>query len=287
MADHGLPALHVLFAWWFSTGAILFLDGLPGWTFRWTMVAATAMLGLGLWGAAASASEATVTGAYLGFTCGLLVWAWIEVSFYTGVVTGPRRHACAHGCSGWGHFRHALQASLHHEIAILVAGAALAAVTWGDPNKMALWTYLLLAVMHQSARLNVFLGVRNVTEEFLPPHLGYLRSFIARRDMNPLFPFSVTAGTFATIAFAAAAFSETADPFEATAFTFLATLSLIALAEHWFLVLPFNVGALWSWSLRGREPAPVPVVEARRIEPHADLAEAPLVAPKRAGGARA
>ena len=41
---HGLPALHGLLIWWFSTGLILFLDGLPKRTFRWSMAAATVLL---------------------------------------------------------------------------------------------------------------------------------------------------------------------------------------------------------------------------------------------------
>ena len=35
----------------------------------------------------------------------------------------------------------------------------------------------------------------NLTEEFLPEHLQYLKSFLARKPMNLLFPVSVTGGT--------------------------------------------------------------------------------------------
>ena len=34
--------------------------------------------------------------------------------------------------------------------------------------------------MRQSAKLNVFLGVRNLSEEFLPQHLHYLQSYFTR-----------------------------------------------------------------------------------------------------------
>ena len=40
----------------------------------------------------------------------------------------------------------------------------------------------------------MFLGVPNLTEEFLPEHLHYLKSFLSRKPMNLLFPVSVTAG---------------------------------------------------------------------------------------------
>ena len=275
MTDHGLPALYALLTWWFSTGVILYLDGLPRWTFRWSMAAATAVLGLSFWGLANSAQDTTVSGAYMAFTWALLVWGWMEISFYMGVVTGPRRHACETGCSGWTHFGHALMASLHHEIAIVLGGMLVAFLTWDAPNQVGLWTYVILAVMHESARLNVFLGVPNVTEEFLPPHLDYLRSFIRKRSINPLLPASVTLGTCAATMLCTAALAPEAGPFDQAAFTFLGVLMIIAVAEHFFLVLPLNVGAMWTWSLKGRAPAVMP--DADQIIDVVKLAEAPRV----------
>ena len=40
--------------------------------------------------------------------------------------------------------------------------------------------------------LNVFLGVRNLNEQFLPKHLRYLGSYLVQKPMNLLFPLSVT-----------------------------------------------------------------------------------------------
>ena len=37
---------------------------------------------------------------------------------------------------------------------------------------------MVLWWMHQSAKLNVFFGVRNLNEEFLPEHLEFLKSFL-------------------------------------------------------------------------------------------------------------
>jgi len=39
-----LPAAFALFVWWFSTGAIIFLDNLPRKTFKYSMIGATAVL---------------------------------------------------------------------------------------------------------------------------------------------------------------------------------------------------------------------------------------------------
>ena len=45
--------------------------------------------------------------------------------------------------------------------------------------------------MRWSAKLNIFLGVRNLHMDFLPQRLQYLSSYVSRKDMNPLFPVSM------------------------------------------------------------------------------------------------
>jgi len=254
--DYGLPVLYALLVWWASTGAIMYLDGLPRRTFPWTLAGATALLAAALWAAFAARGEASVPGAFVGFTAGLMVFGWVQVTFYTGLVTGPRRHACPSGCSGWRHFRHGVEATLHHELLLIAAGALLVALTWGSPNQVATWTYMVLWWMHQSAKLNVFLGVRNLNEEFLPDHLRYLTAFFRTAPMNPLFPVSVTVSTVATVLIALAALAPDATPFERAGSTFLALLMALAVLEHWFLVLPLPAMALWKWSLASRRAEP-------------------------------
>ena len=137
MSHYVYPALHALFIWWFGTGLVIYLDGLPRWTFRWTMLGSTVLLALSLLGLAAGADDTSVGGAYQAFTCGLLAWGWLEVSFYLGYVTGVRKQACPEGCRGWRHFGHAVLACLWHELAILAVAAAVIGVTWGraEPDR--------------------------------------------------------------------------------------------------------------------------------------------------------
>ena len=52
MSDHILPVLYTLFLWWFSTGLIVWLDGLPRRTFRWSLTGATILAAIGLYGLA-------------------------------------------------------------------------------------------------------------------------------------------------------------------------------------------------------------------------------------------
>jgi len=253
MSQFAYPALHALFIWWFSTGVVIYLDGLPRRTFRWTMLGASVLLGVAIVGLATSGGDTSVSGAYQAFTYGVLAWAWLEVSFYLGYVTGVRKVACPEGCSGWRHFGHAILACLWHELAIFAVAAAVVAVTWGKPNQFGAWTFMVLWWMHQSARLNVFLGVRNLNEEFIPEHLAFLTSFFRKAPLNLLFPVSVTISTLVAALLFQRAFAADAAG-AAVGYTFVGTMMTLAILEHWFLVLPLPTAALWSWSLRSHHP---------------------------------
>lgn len=263
LASYIAAILHAVFVWWLATGVILYLDGLPTRTFKWSMLVATGILGLSFYGLWANATDDTISGAYAAFTYGLLAWGWQEISFYMGYVTGPRKRPCPEGCHGWKHFLHALQANLYHELSIIATLGVILVLTWGQPNQVGLWTYVVLWWMHESARLNVFLGVRNLTEEFLPDHMAFLKSFLNNsRPINLLFPVSVTVSTVATVLIAQAAMAPGVSDFHAIGYTFVGTMMALAILEHWFLVLPLPAAALWNWSLRSRTPhAPAVEVE--------------------------
>lgn len=247
-----LAVLYALFVWWFSTGLILYLDGLPRRTFRWSMLAATLLAAAALYGLGVSGADPSVRGAYLGFTCALVIWGWHEMSFLMGLVTGPWRAPCPEGATGWRRLHRAIQTILYHELAIAATAALVVALTWNAPNQVGTWTFMLLWLMRLSAKLNVYLGVPNLTEEFLPDHLQYLKSFMAKRPMNLLFPVSVTVSTGVAALLVQQASGSDGDAFEGASFTFLATLMILAILEHWFLVLPLPDAALWQWALRSR-----------------------------------
>jgi putative photosynthetic complex assembly protein 2 len=252
MTAYVLPALYAVFLWWSTTVALIYLDGLPRRTFRWTMLGGTLLLIVALYGLAVSSVDTSLFGVYQAFTWGLLAWGWQEISFYLGYVTGPRKQPCPEGCSGLRHFVHAVQTSLYHEIAIVAAAGLVVALTWRQPNQIGTWTFLVLWWMHQSAKLNVFLGVRNINEEYLPEHLDFLKRFLSKRPMNPLFPVFVSVSTLVTGWLAQQALAASATPFHAVGYTLLATLMALAVLEHWLLVLPLPPGAIWGLGLTSR-----------------------------------
>ncbi len=256
MSVYLLPIAYTVFVWWFSTGVILYLNGRPRATHPWTMLCATVILGIALVGLGATRDDTRITGAYLAFTCALLVWAWQEIAFLLGYVTGPRRTPCPAGLTGWRRAGLALQTLLHHEFALIVLGMAVVALTWGGANPTGLATFMILWVMRQSAKLNVFLGVRNLSEDFLPVHLKYLQTYFRRAPMNALFPVSVVVSSWLAVLVWQAASAHGVGAFEATALTFSGTLLSLAILEHWFMVLPLPSQALWHWGLRSRAVDP-------------------------------
>jgi putative photosynthetic complex assembly protein 2 len=253
--QYALAVMFALLLWWFSTGVVLYVVGLPKRTFGQSMMVVSVLSALALVGVAVSSGDTTTLGAYCAFTCALLVWAWHEMSFLTGVVTGPRNAPCPPTAKGWQRFAYATQTLLYHEVAILLTAVLLVVLTWGAPNQIGVWTFLALWVMRLSTKFNVFLGVPNLTEEFLPDNLVFLKSYFRKRPMNLLFPFSVTVSTIVTWALFQEASDAEASGFVIAGYTMLTALVALAVLEHWFLVLPLPVAALWSWGLKSRAAA--------------------------------
>jgi putative photosynthetic complex assembly protein 2 len=250
MSQYLLPAIFTLLVWWFSTGAILWLGRLPRWTFAATMMGATLALSFALVGLHISASRTSVASAYCAFTCAVLVWGWQEIAFLLGYVTGARRSECPPESRGWKRAWHATEAILHHELALVVLALLVFAASWQQPNQTGWWTYLVLWSMRLSAKLNLFLGVRNLSENFLPAHLAYLQSYFTRRACNWLMPVSLMAATAVAVPLWTAVAVQPADGFAATSLCLVAGLLTLAVIEHLFMVAPIPTTWLWKWGMR-------------------------------------
>jgi len=233
-----LAAAFAVFIWWFSTGIVLLLDNLPRTTFRWSLLLSSALGIAALLGLAHTAGQSSLAGAYCAFTCALLVWGWHELTFLTGWITGPRRQPLPAGAQGWPRFRAAVAAILWHELAIIAVGVSIVAITWGQPNQVGTWTFLMLWVMRVSAKLNLFFGVRNLSEEFLPRHLAYMGSYFRRRPFNMLLPWSVLLGSGGVVLLLQAALASGEQAIQVLPLFVVATLLALAVLEHLLLVLP-------------------------------------------------
>jgi putative photosynthetic complex assembly protein 2 len=254
------PIFFTLFVWWFSTGAVLYAVGSPRRNLQNLILASSAAAGFALYGLSVSSADTSVSAAFISFTCALVIWAWHEMTFLTGLITGPRTTPLK-GREGAISNKPAplgpsIETVIYHEVAIVLTIVLAAALTHDGANQTGFWTLVILWVMRLSAKFNLYLGVPNLTEQFLPDHLAYLKGYFCRRSMNLLFPVSVTASTIVTILLFKASVEPAASAFETTSLTLLATLMALAVIEHWFMVVPLPSAELWSWGLASREPIP-------------------------------
>jgi putative photosynthetic complex assembly protein 2 len=243
-----------IFVWWFSTGAILYLDNLAKTTFRWSLILFGGVTAAALVCLAKLGNQLTIAGAYAGFICAICVWGWVELSFLTGVVTGPNKTPWYASLEGqpearFLRFKMALGALLYHELLIAFFGLVIFYLTFDKQNQVALATYLVLWVMRTSSKVNLFLGVRNWSAEFLPDHLRYMKSFFKHRAMNWLFPISVTASLVGLYFLGNAALSPQASAEEKTGLILVGALLALGLLEHLLMVVPFSANAIWKWAL--------------------------------------
>ena len=136
-------------------------------------------------------------GLIAAFTCAVVAWAWIELSFYlrfghrppspSGVATRMRRMAAFRPRAAE---RACITRSPSWRSCGVVGGAHLAR----RPTSIGLWTLVVLWWMHESRHGSTcFLGVRNLNEDrSCPEHLCLPARFPRPgKPMNLLFPVSV------------------------------------------------------------------------------------------------
>ncbi len=260
MATVPAALLAACLAWWISTGAILAVVRLAERGGQragiLTTMAALPLLFLGMSGLWLSLAQTTVQGAYAGFLGALALWAWGELAFLSGAVTGPVKSPCPPGLTVWQRLRRAWGTVAHHEIALAILVAVAVELCRDAPNTTGMWTLLVLYLARASAKLNLFLGVAHVNTEFLTRPLGHLASHFGTARLNWLFPVSTAALAF-TLAFWVERLMDAVTPGAATGFALLSALTALALLEHWFFVLPWPDAKLWRWML------PKPVADKR------------------------
>ena len=245
----GAAVLYTVFLWWFSTGAILWLDRRPKTTYRWSLLVGSTLGMAAVYGLTSSVKVASPVGAIIAFTCALGIWAWHELSFLTGFISGPRKSSCPAGVSQWRRFKLATSTLIYHELALAITLALMLAITWGQPNKVGTWTFAILFAGRLSTKLNLFFGVPNFAAEFLPDHLRHLASYMRKRPATAFFSISIAVGSALAGVESALAFRPDATPFDLVGLSLIFVLTALALLEHAFMVLPLHDAALWRWAL--------------------------------------
>jgi len=259
-------ALLALFAWWFSTGAILMVvrhaERAGGRARGICMLAALPLLALGVWGFWATLPLSTVAGAYGAFFAALAIWGWVELSFLTGAITGPNLRTCPDDLPEWERFLRAWGTIAYHEMLLTVIFVALWLVAAGADNSFGVWTFTVLYFARISAKLNLYFGVPRINTEFLPEALGHLASHFRIQRLNWVFPVSISALSFASACWLERLYAAT-TPGDQVGFALLAAITALALLEHWLMVLPLPDAKLWRWML----PAPNKPQDIKTIRP--------------------
>lgn len=246
------PALFAVFAWWFATGIILWLDGLPARTFPYTLAVATAILAISLVVLYALRDRDDTLAIYAMFLSVLGIWAWNETTFLLGTLTGPLQGPCPEGAKGMARFRAAVDSILYHEAGLILSGAAIAIITWGSVSHFAIHLFALLWVLRLSTKLNLFLGVPHSFGHFLPDQLRYLATYFRTRPVSGFFALTVTMATILAVLLCVNAADTPIGSGARVASSFLAVFAVLGVVEHWFLACPVGADHLWRWAFHGR-----------------------------------
>jgi putative photosynthetic complex assembly protein 2 len=247
-ASLALPFAVVTLLWFVSTGLVAMINHRLRQSFGRALIIAgvCALSGLGL--LVLTAHSTAVWATYVSFIGGLLIWSWHEISFLTGAVTGSHRDPCPPQAQGWQRFSLATMALIHHEIALAMTAGLLLSLASVTANPTGAYTFALLLIFRLSSKLNIYWGVPNMSDELLPAHLAYLKSYFGPKQLRPVLVIT----TLVIVALAAwlALVAIGADQVnEAVQAGLLCCLCLLAALEHLFLAIPFRDSALWGWAL--------------------------------------
>ncbi|MEL6204284.1 MAG: putative photosynthetic complex assembly protein PuhE [Pseudomonadota bacterium] len=252
MSDVWIAGLVAVFAWWFSTGAILATVRLADAGGRrahvWAVLLGTPVLVLGAGLFVDTLSRPEVGAVYAAFLSALLIWGWIEMAFLCGVVAGPNRGQTPSGVSPLERFARAFGAVAYHEILLLVALGAMALAAREAANPFGFLTFAVLFGARITAKLNLFLGVPRIHTGLLPDALAHLPTHFRIRRFTWFYPVSLgLLGAVLWVLLSALMGAVTAA--DRTGFALVTAIAALALLEHILMVVPLPDDRLWRWML--------------------------------------
>ncbi len=243
-----LPLLVATLLWFVGTGAVAMINR----RLRASFARAVMLAGLcgmaGLCILVATSGTLSAGAAYASFIGGLLIWSWHEISFLTGAVSGTHREDCPLGAGRWQRFSRATLALIHHEMALAMTAGLLLSLGAFTANDIGAQAFALLLIFRLSAKLNIYWGVPHFSDELLPQHLHYLKSYFGPRRSSPLLLLSILLIS-GIAAYYGWQWHAAETDFAATAAGLLCGLSLLAALEHVMMALPVRDSAMWGWAL--------------------------------------
>lgn len=222
----------VIAFWWGATGLTLAMQRSEA-ASTISLTVTTMLAALGTLLVVNTRDNASVRGARLAFLGSAFVWWWCSTMFYAGFGISTVNESA--GPSG--SFALALQAiaaTLRPDLLGVFALVATCALVWRSANRVALWSLLVFFGTLQTAKLNVFFGVRNASVEWLPQQLSHLSRFFGPSRNSSLL--TVTIIGLASLCWIFANRARRAPlPFARHANAMIALLLGLAVVEHIFL----------------------------------------------------
>ncbi len=238
------PILIVIAVWWFGTGIVLYLQQRIA-VVRTPLIATLSVLSIAaLVGLYVGSNGTQHWQSYVGFVSAIVLWGCIELSYYTGLVSGVHQRTCPDGIDTIKRFKLALGASIWHEVSVLFAGGVVLTLLLGSDNPAGLYSFLVLWLMRWSSKLNLFFGVPNFNTDWFPQRLAYAHSYIRRAPVTLFFPVSVSIAGLIAMQLITSSLAK--PPAEALATLLPAVLLLLAILEHVFMALPIADSELWN-----------------------------------------
>lgn len=257
LTGHILPMLAVLLGWFASTGMVAWLANRGRHTFSGSIVVSGIAAIAALVVLVVAAQHPTIGSAYASFFAAITIWGWLELSFLTGAVTGPRRAPSEPDSRGLKRFLHASSTLIHHELTLAAAAIIILSLSWNAINPTGAMAFTLLFGLRLSAKLNLFFGVPNMSDDLMPGHLQYLKSYFGPRRWHGALALSLILLAGLVVWLGSRALAAPADSFAAASASLVFGLAALGALEHFFLALPFRDGALWRWAIPDRPAASV------------------------------
>ena len=248
-----VAAFTAVFFWWFLTGLILFIvkkvDDLNPKAHITVTLIFSPVICIGIYLFFNSLQTITLSSIYSSFFGSILIWAWFELAFLSGFITGPSKQICPEHINQIKRFGYALSTIAYSELILFVTLFIMFYFSLNAENTIGLWTFWILFFARICAKLNLFLGVPNVNTEFLPSPVMHLASYFRVGSTSWFFPVSISLISFTLFFLVDNIFNANNQTPSVIGYTLLASLTTLALVEHWFMVVPLRDAELWKWML--------------------------------------
>lgn len=190
-ASIGASLALVVGFWWAATGLTLAMQR-NAFTSMASLVVATLFAAVGAALIVITQYETTVRGARWAFLGAALIWWWCSTIFYAGLgidiasdaTSGIPERTFAFALQ-------AIQATLRPDLVGVFALVVIGALVRRKPNRFAFGALFTFWGTLQTAKLNVFMGVRNSGVDWLPEHLVPLSQFFGPARNSLLLPVTI------------------------------------------------------------------------------------------------